>query len=223
MLFIFEYKPKEIGARIHDERRAQKLSQEDLICLLQFKNAGIGRNSLSNIENGVEESIARLSLSTLIALSEIFDCDLGYLLCEYNERRRIAAEICVATGLSEAAGLRLLELKNELPAASIMECIPQKQILSKILSDTDFWRIIKNLQLYSSPSIASIIDLSDRYNSIYQTDSQPSHLNEAYERMPIVNHQRDTISADIAMRFFNVAQRAVDWQTDTSTKPAAKE
>ena len=111
---IFRYKKiervRQIGKRIKDERRKKKLSQQklaDAISSIMVDSdpdyKGTEQNTVSNWEKGVSLP----PLSKLIALSEIFDCDLGYLLCDYDEPKRDLADVVEQTGLSGKAATRL--------------------------------------------------------------------------------------------------------------------
>ena len=111
---IFRYKKidrvRQIGKRIKDERRKKKLSQQklaDAVSSIMVDSdpdyKGTEQNTVSNWEKGVSLP----PLSKLIALSEIFDCDLGYLLCDYDEPKRDLADVVEQTGLSGKAATRL--------------------------------------------------------------------------------------------------------------------
>ena len=111
---IFRYKKidrvRQIGKRIKDERRKKKLSQQklaDAISSIMVDSdpdyKGTEQNTVSNWEKGVSLP----PLSKLIALSEIFDCDIGYLLCDYDEPKRDLADVVEQTGLSGKAATRL--------------------------------------------------------------------------------------------------------------------
>ena len=112
---IFRYKKisraQQIGKRIKTERRKKKLSQEKLAEAISSIMAesdpdyykGTEQNTVSNWEKGVSPP----PLPKLIALSEIFDCDIGYLLCDYDEPKRDLADVVEQTGLSGKAATRL--------------------------------------------------------------------------------------------------------------------
>ena len=111
---IFRYKKiervRQIGKRIKDERRKKKLSQQklaDAISSIMVDSdpdyKGTEQNTVSNWEKGVSLP----PLPKLIALSEIFDCDIGYLLCDYDEPKRDLADVVEQTGLSGKAATRL--------------------------------------------------------------------------------------------------------------------
>lgn len=94
-----EYNFSAIGQRIKELRKEKKWSQDQLIEMLQDR-VPIGRNTLSAIENG---NAKHFELSLLTSLCEIFDCEMGYLLCEYSCKTRAATDIQASTGLSEPA------------------------------------------------------------------------------------------------------------------------
>ena len=95
-----EYNYYEIGTRIRELRKKEKISQEKLIEKLADLNIPIARNRISSIENGERESF---SIEFLMGICKIFQCDMGYLLGEYVEKTRNVHEICEKTGLSEIA------------------------------------------------------------------------------------------------------------------------
>lgn len=97
-----EYDYTDIGEKIRKNRKEAKISQEELCEQLH-----IGRNSLSNIENGNSE---KLTLEHLIKLSAIFHCDIGYFLGEYDNRRVDHAYITETTGLSDNAIIHLMAM-----------------------------------------------------------------------------------------------------------------
>ena len=45
-------------------------------------------------------------------MCEIFNCELGYLLCEYDCKNKIAADVQTVTGLSEKAVMILHDMKT---------------------------------------------------------------------------------------------------------------
>lgn len=109
-----------IGNRIREERQKMDMSQRDLINRMRNRDAGIGKavlinlergtydknerftiNVLSDLENGVP--VKGLAIRQLTALCDIFQCDIGYLLCEYDEKTWGKRDIAAYTGLSEEA------------------------------------------------------------------------------------------------------------------------
>lgn len=51
------------------------------------------------------------TLDAIERMSRLFDCDIGYLLADYDERHHVTADICRVTGLSERAVERLVAVK----------------------------------------------------------------------------------------------------------------
>lgn len=109
-----------IGCRIRDERKKLGLSQKELIYRMRNREAGIGKETLIKLENGVYGKDERftasilsdlenavpvkgLAIRQLTALCDIFDCDIGYILCEYEEKKVEKRDIVKYTGLSEQA------------------------------------------------------------------------------------------------------------------------
>ena len=103
-----------IGDRIRAERKKRKWSQEDLIeKLAQTKmQVRIGRNSISKIESSSKHDFSCFGLDLLIALSELYDCEIGYLLGEYDCPTGRNTDIKEETGLSNEAINTLLFLKE---------------------------------------------------------------------------------------------------------------
>ena len=91
-----EYNFEEVGTRIRELRKRRNWSQEDLVAKLY-----ISRNTLSAIENGKKE---KFTLDILLSCCSLFDCDMGYLLGEYEECQTLDRQfIHNQTGLSEKA------------------------------------------------------------------------------------------------------------------------
>lgn len=145
MKYIYDY--SKIGNRIRDERKKNRLSQDNLINMLRDKQISVGRNTLSAMENGVKE---KFSFQVLYGLADIFQCQIGYLLCEYDYKIQSNAEISKITGLSDHSieALRLLKsdvdnidlfYNNELETLNfILENIRSKQeILNNGIGFTD--------------------------------------------------------------------------------------
>ena len=65
----YDYGP--IGKRIREARMAKKLTQQELADAI-----GVGVQHISDIERG----FSGLSLSTLIAMLKVLDCDADYIL-----------------------------------------------------------------------------------------------------------------------------------------------
>lgn len=105
-----EYNFAKMGDRIRLERKRRGISnQEQFIEMLEQKcNVKIGRNRLSDIENGEQKA---LDLEFMLGVCKIFDWDMGYLLGEYEETTKDIHDISEYTGLSEMAVRRFHDMK----------------------------------------------------------------------------------------------------------------
>lgn len=103
---ISRYDPVAIGSRIGEERKAIGWSMEAVAT-----HIGTTRQSISKWENGQGEP----TVYDLLRLCNLFDCDLGYLLCEegYSCKTRKATDIKAATGLSEYSIISLADIAGD--------------------------------------------------------------------------------------------------------------
>lgn len=99
-----QYDWKKIGERLKSEREALKLSMDDLASEIHTT-----RQTISKWEKGTSVEI---TLNMLLELCRVFDCELGYLLCEYDCKTRAATDISQQTGLSEEAVKNLSNLHD---------------------------------------------------------------------------------------------------------------
>ena len=131
-----------IGGRIASERKKLKdengksWSQDTLIHYLKEKNLGISRNTLSALENGSSISV---DFNVMLELCKLFDCELGYLLCEkgYENKTRTDTDIVNETGLSEFAVKRLKYHNDRIKNGQLLD----KHIVSlysRIIEDKKF-------------------------------------------------------------------------------------
>ncbi len=103
---IMSYRKRITVMSSHGKRKAA--SQSDLIALLRERNLStIGRNTLSDLENGIEEAFIGMSLAQWDALCTIFDCSIGHLLGEYECHNYDTQFIHEQTCLSEKAIMNL--------------------------------------------------------------------------------------------------------------------
>ena len=101
-----QYNKDEIGKRIRAERKAAGFKSAESF----GDELNIGRSQVEQIEQG-----KRLpALDTLVRMAEMFNCEIGYLLCEtgYECKTRTKTDIQKETGLSERAVERLLDLQK---------------------------------------------------------------------------------------------------------------
>ena len=220
-LFVLRYNSITVGERIRQARKELGWSQDKLIEQLQNRQAGIGRTTLSAIESGKKDALDHVSLSALCAMCDLFDCDMGYLLGEYEEKHRVAAEVCDATGLSETAVQRLfaaMSFSKNPSSAFTKDSVLPIDILSNLLSDGEFWRVINNLFLWTTPESKWFMDSYDSENA-YLRDAE----GVAAEMTPFADAMRDSQIASAAMHFSAAAARAVGWDRENKNAAPAKE
>lgn len=129
----------QIGQRIKENRKRCHLTQMQLLerCYLSEKSVA----SLRAWEHG-----ERLpDLDTLCRMCDIFDCDTGYLLCDYDARRRETADACTVTGLSEGAVHKLqVYSRNPLPGMDV-----PVRILSLLIESDCFEAFMMQIRFYA--------------------------------------------------------------------------
>jgi transcriptional regulator with XRE-family HTH domain len=101
---------KQIGERIKKERKNAGLSQSSLM-------ESINRPAGMYKEVGKwEKGAVYPSLTDIIAMCNLFNCDIGYLLCEYDCKTWVTTDIHAATGLSEHSIYELKHLSGLFPS-----------------------------------------------------------------------------------------------------------
>ncbi len=124
------YDFQKIGNRIFEERKKANLSQVELA-----GEIGIARQTLSKWERG---EAVNPGIDALIKLCKVFDCEMGYLMCEYDCKTRIAADIHEETGLDEKA---IMELHKSTRFLDENE-IPKDENEDNVYSDPRIWKEI---------------------------------------------------------------------------------
>ena len=123
---------KEIGKRIYEERGKAGYTQEELA-----NEIGTTRQSISKWEKG--EGLGP-TVFDIARLCNVFNCDFGYLVGEYECKTRVSTDICFETGLSEKAIDALLNL-SEAEKAFLNTLLSSRQNLYFIASAFDDFRI----------------------------------------------------------------------------------
>jgi transcriptional regulator with XRE-family HTH domain len=112
MVYNLKYNWKRIGSRIKAERLKLDLdkgrSQQAFLARVGFSSNS--RALLSKWENG--ETVP--DLDTLLKMCDIFNCEVGYLLCEYDTKTREATDIEAVTGLTEMNIQKLKDFNNNI-------------------------------------------------------------------------------------------------------------
>lgn len=101
----------ELGKRIKIQRKNLKMTQEALA-----EQIGVARQTLAKWE--INEGYPDLVMLT--KLCEVFDCESGYLLGEYDCKKKDTADIGGLTGLSEDAVNALIETNSHGLAKDIL-------------------------------------------------------------------------------------------------------
>lgn len=135
-----KYNFAEIGERIKKERKAHGFkSQDSLVDELKERFAfPITRQTLAKIEKGENN---HYDCDLLFALCEIFDCEMGYLLCEYDTRYGREKDVATDTGLSQEAATELCQL------------VWYKDILSRLIVDKRFLQLLITIDKAKSNQI----------------------------------------------------------------------
>ncbi len=96
-----KYNIANIGNRLKAERKKAGIKSQNALAeyLNQNNYRSYTRQTISKWEHGLEMP----PLDVLITLCDLFNCELGYLLCEYDCKTREKTDIHKMTGLSEAA------------------------------------------------------------------------------------------------------------------------
>ena len=178
-IWKYEQGKAQIGKRIKDERNKKKLSQQELAdAISAMLNSdsdckGIGQNTVSNWEKG----ITLPPLSKLIALSSIFGCDIGYLLCDYDEPTRDLADVVEQTGLSGEAVKRLKQIhdKGQYGVTKDGYTPNMMDVLSELITSPRFFPMMNAISFYlihggllPAPSDETSEDLSvDEYERFH--------------------------------------------------------
>lgn len=103
-MISYENKAKAIGERIKKEREKINLGKKEFLERIYL--SGASYKTLTAWEEG-----ERLpDLTSLVRMAELFDCDVGFLLCDYDTHKRDTADIQELTGLSEDS-IELLKRK----------------------------------------------------------------------------------------------------------------
>lgn len=177
-----KYDKKIIGERIKTLRVENGHSQKEL-CLLVNR----GRDIISKWENGRELP----SLSILLQICEYYNCELGYILGEYNCKTRIKSDIQKETGLSETALDILMypELSKSYTEKNLFDSATLRSIVNLLLSTDAGKQFLKqvNTYLHDTNKIFSITELDNNY----QNNGIPSSkLKELVKTNNLINTQK---------------------------------
>lgn len=153
-----EHDKKAIGTRIKRERTVAGFkSQADFAAALGYSKDS--RQTIWNWEKG-----ERLpSLDDFEKMCEIFECELGYLLCEYDCKTREATNISVATGLSEKAVNKLIQINGSerSETMSTLGLMIEHESFFSLLSaiHIHFWNFKRDRLKIDAEDVARVADI----------------------------------------------------------------
>ena len=104
---------KKIGARIKEERKRLEINQEELASRVsKILNGGtVEAETISQSTVSIWEAGKVMPpIDKMVCLAEIFECDVGYLLCDYDLHSRDSVDVATLTGLSGKASSNLVAL-----------------------------------------------------------------------------------------------------------------
>jgi len=128
------YDPKKIGERIRKERIEANLNQGPFAKELGFSSGS--RQTVTNWERG--ERLPDFEI--MLKMCKLFDCELGYLLCEQDCKTREATDVQAATGLTESAIRTLLSINKYNYCASA---------LNQLLEHRAFMALLQTMRSYA--------------------------------------------------------------------------
>lgn len=131
------YDLKAIGKRIKKERIESGFKSQGAFAE-EMNYSQESRQTVANWENGKTMPC----LKDMLKMCKLFDCELGYLLCEYDNKTREATEVCKALGISKEAEVELKKIKN---SYHFKETIIT---LSKMIESKYFLELLEMLHLY---------------------------------------------------------------------------
>ncbi|CVI69062.1 hypothetical protein BN3660_01432 [Eubacteriaceae bacterium CHKCI004] len=129
-MLIMKYNLKKIGKRLQTERKLAGFKSHDSLSeyIRQHNYRGFTRQTIAKWEHGLELP----PLDVLCTLCVPFNCEIGYLLCEYDCKTRENTDINQVTGLSEDAINALHHL------TTFKQGEVRLAIINYLLNNTDF-------------------------------------------------------------------------------------
>lgn len=141
-----------IGDKIREYRKNKGISQTDFISMLKDKGCGIGRNTLSDFENGLQNKI---TLPQLLAMCDCLGVSLGHLLGEYSAKTYDKQFIIDNLRISEKSIDNLATVKNDYIGA-----------LSVLLESNRLQSLLKSIAEYKT-ACNELISLQNELKTEY--------------------------------------------------------
>lgn len=178
-----KYNYIKIGDRLRQLRKDHGYSQDKLIDILDDEyGVKIGRNTYSNIENGCQ-SASNFKLDLLIALSSLYGCDIGYLLCEYDNITGRNTDIQKITGLNDESiralemAVRESEIEKELYNLRNNKSLTVSETLNIMFKHGILVDIAKSFRNYLLTEYAVPVQYEPEQGKFTYSDSDFSRLN----------------------------------------------
>ena len=169
---------KLIGERIRKCRTDLKMSQNELA-----KRINRGRRAIVSWENGTEKKCP--PIEALMEMCKVFDCEIGYLVGEYDCKTHALTDVHEKTGLSEAAIFELFNHNNRLKRA-------ESEIYASSISPEVYPQYLKYIAEHRT--FLNFIDFF-----IFSTDyitygiDQICSAKQNYENYPDLNFKGNTV------------------------------
>lgn len=203
MTHIISCSPQMAGERIKKERKLLKLSQDDFVERYGREIGISSRTTLYKWEKGEGE----LSVWTLLKLSGIFGCDFGYLIGEYDCRKREATDIRAKTGLSETAIMLLLDH----PAAgNFLSAVFEDEGIHDLLHEVgEALKLEGMLALQPQAMATSVVD-SDCLSEISHDPTLFALGKVVIDRDDAIKYAKLALSQTVQEMLFRIIKRIAD-------------
>ena len=203
MAHIISCSPQMAGERIKKERKLLKLSQDDFVERYGREIGISSRTTLYKWEKGEGE----LSVWTLLKLSGIFGCDFGYLIGEYDCRKREATDIRAKTGLSETAIMLLLDH----PAAgNFLSAVFEDEGIHDLLHEVGEALKLESMSALRPPITAVDAEVSDYLSEIDHDPTLFALGKAVIDRDDAIKYAKLALSQTIQEMLFRIIKQIAD-------------
>jgi transcriptional regulator with XRE-family HTH domain len=188
-----KYNYSEIGNRIRTERKNKGYNQYELIEKLKEKNCSIGRNTLSDLENG-KISQEKISMFVLMNIAETLDTSTFYLLGETTHKTKVKETIWNKLRLSGEVVDRIANYDDvQIGMLNSLICYgdnqESKDNLQKLLDS------IYEYKLISSSDKSSITIQNPIYNNLRNEYTKKEDI-EKYLKYNVISCLEDCLKDD---------------------------
>lgn len=169
---------QEIGRRIRHERKRKNMSQPELAAAIsqervRFSEIDVVDTASQSAVSNWELGKSMPSIDNIACMSFIFECDMGYLLCDYDEQTHRLGIAVEETGLTYNAAKVLRSINKGLsyggkyygPVGVTKHgyTLETLSVLSELIESPRFLPLMNAISLYlidggASPSIAKEAD-----------------------------------------------------------------